>query len=248
MQCAKPRMTPEPLSIASRFCGPSSSGNGGYVCGRLAAHLPGTVSVRLQAPPPLDTGLQVAVAGSAARLLQGAEVIAEAKTAVLDLMPPACPSAAEAQAASRAYPGFKHHPFPQCFVCGPQRAAGDGLRIFTGPVASRAMVACIWVPDTSLTKDDERVPEEFLWAALDCPGAFAVMPVPAGRALVLGEFCVRIDQHIAVGEECIVIGWPLQIEGRKRLAGSALFTSAGTLVAVGRATWIEVPASAFGGM
>ncbi len=241
-------MTAEPLVISSRFCGPTRSGNGGYVCGRIAAHLPGTVAVRLQAPPPLDTGLQIAVSGAAARLLHGDQVIAEARTAALDLSPPACPTVAEAQEASRAYPGFRHHAFPHCFVCGPQRAQGDGLRIFAGPVASRDMVACTWVPDASLANGGDRVQDEYLWAALDCPGAFAVMPVPAGRALVLGELCVRIDDRIAAGEPCIVIGWPLQINGRKRIAGSALFSSAGTLVAVGRATWIEVPASAFGGV
>lgn len=241
-------MAPEPLIIASRFCGPSGSGNGGYVCGRIAAHLPGTVSVRLQAPPPLDTGLQVELLPAAARLLNGSKVIAEARVVELDLIPPACPSVAEAQQASASYAGFEHHAFPHCFVCGPQRTQGDGLRIFAGPVASRDMVACTWVPDASLANGSDRVQDEYLWAALDCPGAFAVMPVPAGRALVLGELSVRIDERIAVGEPCIVIGWPLQIDGRKRIAGSALFSRAGTLVAVGRATWIEVPASAFGGL
>ena len=38
----------------------------------------------------------------------------------------------EAVAASATYPGFSAHPFPTCFVCGPERAEGDGLRLFPG--------------------------------------------------------------------------------------------------------------------
>src|ERR1700721_3141208 len=43
------------LTIPSRFCGPPGSGNGGYVCGRIAAYLDGQVTVTLRRPPPLAT-------------------------------------------------------------------------------------------------------------------------------------------------------------------------------------------------
>lgn len=240
-------MTSEPLVISSRFCGPPKSGNGGYVCGRMAAHVPGSVAVRLKAPPPLETELQIEVLDSAVRLLHGPNVIAEAKAAALDLSPPACPSFAEAEEAAKSYLGFTSHAFPRCFVCGPQRANGDGLRIFPGPTASRSMVAATWVPDQSLGNGSKVVRAEFLWAALDCTSGFAVLPVPEGKAIVLGELCVRIDDSVTASEKCIVIGWPLQIDGRKRIAGSAVFSSSGRPVAVGRATWIEVPSSAFWG-
>jgi len=241
-------MSIESLVISGRYCGPPKSGNGGYVCGRMAAHLPGVVSVRLKAPPPLETELQMDISDTAVRLLHGTQIIAEAKTAELDLTPPACPSLAEAETASRSYIGFTRHAFPHCFVCGPQRTAGDGLRIFPGPVATQSMIGATWIPHLALGNGSGQVPTEFIWAALDCPGAFAVMPIPEGQALVLGELCVRMDAGVAVGEPCIVIAWPLQIEGRKRMAGSALYSSAGRLLAVGRATWIQVPASAFGGL
>jgi hypothetical protein len=45
----------ESLVIARRFCGPPNSGNGGYVCGRVAAHIPGSASVRLKTATPLVT-------------------------------------------------------------------------------------------------------------------------------------------------------------------------------------------------
>ncbi len=47
------------LTIAKRFHGPPASGNGGYVCGRLARFIPGPAVVRLKAPPPLERPLTV---------------------------------------------------------------------------------------------------------------------------------------------------------------------------------------------
>ena len=41
------------IVVPGRFNGPPKSGNGGYSCGILAAHLPGTCKVRLRSPPPL---------------------------------------------------------------------------------------------------------------------------------------------------------------------------------------------------
>lgn len=240
-------MMSELLIISSRFCGPPKSGNGGYVCGRVAAHVRGPASVRLKAPPPLETELKVEASESEARLMHGSAVIAEAKAAALDLAPPAAPSFAQAEEAAKSYMGFARHAFPRCFVCGPQRANGDGLRIFPGSTTSRSMVAAPWVPDPSLGNGSNKVRAEFLWAALDCTSGFAVLPVPEGKAIVLGELCARIDDSVELGEKCVVIGWPLQVDGRKRISGSAVFSSSGRPVAVGRATWIEVQASAFGG-
>lgn len=241
-------MASERLVISSRFCGPPKSGNGGYVCGRVAAHVPGSAVVRLKVPPPLETELRIEASRSEARLMQGSDVIAEAKAAALDLTPPAAPTFIEAEDAAKSYAGFTRHVFPRCFVCGPQRASGDGLRIFPGSTRSRSVVAAPWIPDPSLADDSKVVRSEFLWAALDCTSGFAVSPIPEGKAIVLGELYVRIDDSITPSERCVVVGWPLHVEGRKRIAGSAVYSSAGRPVAVGRATWIEVPASAFGGL
>ena len=43
---------------------------------------------------------------------------------------------AEAEAASTSYPGFGDHPFRTCFVCGPHRAAGEGIETVFVPVDS----------------------------------------------------------------------------------------------------------------
>ena len=84
-------MNTEYLEIPERFCGPPNSGNGGYVCGLLAKHLTGAVTVRLKAPPPLKTKLRREWTNDSARLFHDSAVIGEAKTSELLLDPPNCP-------------------------------------------------------------------------------------------------------------------------------------------------------------
>ena len=78
---------------------------------------------------------------------------------------------------------------------------------------------------------------EVVWAALDCPGAFAI-GFGAGRTSVLGRLHAHVLDVPAAEERCVVMGWPLPgSEGRKQLAGTALFGD-GRLLAVARSTWI----------
>lgn len=239
-------MHTEFFEISSRFCGPPRSGNGGYTCGRLAKRLRGSAVVRLKAPPPLKTELRIDCTGQEARLYSDATMIGEAKLALLDLQVPACPSYEAAEKAALSFVGFKTHPFPGCFVCGPNRAPADGLRIFPGSMEASTLVAAPWIPHVSLADDSGVVQSEFLWSALDCTGAFAVLPDNEAVAIVLGELTVDVTGTVAAGEPCVVVGWSLGNEGRKRGAGSALYAPGGRLVAAARAVWIEVPASTWG--
>jgi hypothetical protein len=235
--------TIDEVTIEERFHGPPRSGNGGYTCGVLAASFHRPMAVRLSAPPPLATPLRREIGPEHARLYDRETVIAEARIADLDLEVPEPPTFAEAETASLAYPGFERHPFPTCFVCGPQRAGGDGLRIFAGPVEGRDIVAAPWIPDASLADEGSgAVRREFLWAALDCPSAYALPPLEDGLAIVLGELTGEISGILAPGERCTLIGWFLGVEGRKRRSASAIFGPRGGLVAKARATWIAVPA------
>lgn len=231
----------ERFEIEERFRGPPRSGNGGYVCGRVAARLPGPVAVRLKAPPPLQTALRLESGATGAQLYAGTTLIAEARCATLDLPAPPGPSRADAGQASRSYAGFHDHAFPGCFVCGPAREPGDGLRIFPGSAGPRGLLAAPWTPDPSLADAAGRVRPEFLWSALDCPGGFAVLPPVGGVAVVLGELCAAIEGEVVAGEECVVTAWPLGVDGRKHLAGSAVYGAGGRLVARARAVWIAVP-------
>lgn len=241
-----PGVSQEPIVIERRFHGPPGSGNGGYTCGRLAAHLEGPATVRLRVPPPLETPLSVERAGDAVRLLDGEALVAEGKPWKPDLETPPPPDFAAAERASRGYAGFTHHYFPRCFVCGPQRAAGEGLRLFPGPLPDGRHFAAPWIPDATLAGDDGRVRPEFVWAALDCPGAHT-FPYPPATAVVLGELSVAIREPVRAGERCVVMGWEERRDGRKHFTGTALYGEDGVPRAAGRAIWFEVPAAEFAG-
>jgi len=233
----------EAFEIAERFCGPPKSGNGGYVCGRIAQYLQGSVTVRLKMPPPLNTLLRLESGDAQAHLFHDTTLVGEAKCAELDLSVPPCPTFEAAVQASRSYSGFTNHVFPGCFVCGPQRKPFDGLRIFPGVVNGSTVLAAPWQPDASLADEVGHVRPEFLWSVLDCTGAFALMPLPEGVAIVLGELSAELLAPLSVDEACVVLGWSLGVQGRKRHAGTAVYTADGRLIAKARAAWIEVPAS-----
>jgi hypothetical protein len=226
------------LFIAPRFRGPAASANGGYFAGLVASLASRTVSVRLLSPPPLSTELPVReLADGALQVLQGEVPVGEARPALLTLEVGAVPDYLEAVEASRRYAGFRHHRFPSCFVCGTQRARGDGLRIFAGPIPERGVVAAPWVPDASLDGGDGKVRAEFMSAALDCPGYYAV--APDDRMMLLAEFTAHVDRRVHVGESCTLIGWQIGASGRKHEAGTAVFDGKGELCGKARALWIE---------
>src|SRR6266487_5469322 len=67
-----------PLVIAPRFCGPPDSGNGGYVCGLVAARVDGLAEVTLRRPPPLATAMTVERDDDGSvRVLDGHTLVAE---------------------------------------------------------------------------------------------------------------------------------------------------------------------------
>ncbi|HZO22924.1 MAG TPA: hypothetical protein VFB37_10530 [Steroidobacteraceae bacterium] len=226
------------LRVSRRFCGPAVSANGGYFAGLVAGLVSHTLAVRLRVPPPLETELEVLEReGGIVEVRHGAELIGEGRPSTLTLEVPACPGYLLALGASRNYRGFAHHRFPACFVCGTQRERGDGLRIFAGAVPGRELVAAPWVPDNSLDRGDGKVRPEFMSAALDCPGYYAV--TPDDRSMLLGQFTTHLDRLVHIGESCTVIGWRLAAEGRKHEAGTALFDGDGELCGRAQALWIE---------
>jgi hypothetical protein len=237
------------ITIPGRFCGPPTSGNGGYSCGRLASFIDGPAEITLRAPPPLDTKLQVERAHGQVKLLHDGQEIAHGRAHPLELEVPQPPSWDEAVDAGRRYNGLRYHAYGTCFVCGPQRAPGDGLRIFCGPWRD-GLVAGTWTPDASLGPAGGLLPPEFLWAAIDCPGSWSVIgrddadaPVrEIPSTMLLGRLAGQVYRGIKVGEECTVIGWCLGIDGRKYQVGTAVHTRAGDRVAASRATWIALKA------
>jgi hypothetical protein len=232
-------MENDTVRIEARFCGPPGTANGGYLAGLLAAKLGGGgAEVTIRRPIPLDRELRLDRAGDGLDLFDGDTHLAGVRPASLAIAPPPAVSPAEAALATRAFPRFTGHPIPRCFVCGPERTSGDGLRILPGPVPGRESIyASPWTPDESLADESGTVRPEHLWAALDCIGAFAVNEPPRGLAL-LGKLAAEILNPVAAGEPLVVVGWPISRDGRKLHPGTAILGAAGDLRAIARATWI----------
>jgi hypothetical protein len=207
--------------------------------------LGGTAEVTLRRPPPLERPLTVMRNPAGLVLLDGDTTIAEARPAALELEPPPCPGLAAAADAAGHYHGLEEHAFPSCFVCGPERAPGDGLRIFAGRVAGDSLVASPWKPDAQLADQAGVVDPAFAWAALDCPGAWAWL-ADLERPLVLGRLAAVLDAPVRAGQLHVVGGWRLGREGRKHFSGTAIWRADGTVCARARATWIEVDPERFG--
>jgi hypothetical protein len=215
------------LVIDRKFRGPTGSANGGYTCGLLASFMHGPAEVTLRLPPPLERPLNVMTDG-ALELRDGDAVVAEASPADVELEVPEPISFDEAAAAALPE-GDRESVFPECFVCGWARE--DGMRIYAGPVEGRKLVAATWVPSKDV------ISSEFVWAALDCPGAYAVEFGKRGN-LVLGRLTACVEHLPHPGEQCVVMGWPLGEDGRKLYAGTAVFGEDGRVLGSARATWI----------
>ena len=221
--------------IPRRFNGPPESANGGYTCGLVAELLGGSAEVTLRKPPPLDTPLDVVAREDGVELRDdGGEVVAEGTPADLDLEAAPEPVALDiADRAAKDYAGFAHHAYSTCFTCGPDRS--DGLGIFPGPVPGLDLVASPWLPPPG------EVAPEIVWAALDCPSGWAVDDFQR-EGMLLGRLAAKRLAPVEGGQPYVVIGWPVGIDGRKRYAGSAVFTAEGELRAFSRSTWIQLRA------
>ena len=151
------------IVIASRFRGPETSGNGGYTCGVIAQELGGDeVEVTLRLPPPLDEALRLDDEGrvwddhaliAEVRRVRGRALRRRIRLRGATRSPPSCRiSTRRSRTASSAAPRA-------------QRATGCGSSPgrSRGRTSSRRRGPCATTPSAP----------EFVWAALDCPGAYA---------------------------------------------------------------------------
>ncbi|MGC4110868.1 MAG: hypothetical protein QM747_10685 [Nocardioides sp.] len=255
------------LIIPRRYCGPPSSGNGGYSAGAISAYAGAecphdharpwpTVAVSLSAPPPLDVPLTLTPAdgdaGGVVASYDGRPVLSAQCTheEVADV--PAV-DAVEARAAESTYHGLTSHPFPTCFSCGVGREPGDGLRIFPGRVDDHdghARVAATWTPDPSVSEDFHAYADEHpraglpvTWAALDCVGGWA--GDLEERLMVLARMTTRLDTLPRIGEEHVLVGMGRGSEGRKTWTSSTIYDSTGAVVGSAEHLWVAVDPAAF---
>ena len=250
------------VTIPARYCGPRVSGNGGWTSGAVARLLgcgPGEAAeVRLHLPPPLDEALAVerdddhVVLRDAAGAVVASGHRIDAVALTGDGEPPAPAPVSWVDAGAATVPwSVDDHPFPHCFVCGPARTEGDGLRIFAGRLAGdlddHPLFAARWTPDPSVAGPDGRVAPEVIWAALDCPGGQAVSVFGGEeQAVVLGTMQAAWDEAPLAGERYVLTSWPIAASGRKHTSGALLSDEHGRVLGRSRSVWITVPRSPAG--
>jgi hypothetical protein len=218
------------VTVSARFNGPPASGNGGYSCGVVAATLDGPVAVSLRRPVPLDQALAVRDEGDGkVCAFDDDQLIVEAVPAApLSAWDGGSPGIAEARAAHDRYAAPADGEFGHCFVCG--RSRHDGFDIFTGPVERADLVASPWTPPAWAADADGIVSPEFVWAALDCPGYFALHGADTTIAY-LARQQVEILAPVRAGVEYVVVGRPLERAGRRGTAATAVLDADGKVLA-----------------
>lgn len=236
--------------VSRRFNGPPTSGNGGYVAGLLSRELlrrrpgPAAVEVTLRAALPLDRSLQVLDEpdGSVA-LMDGEQLLARAAGVALELELPAAPTLEQARAAGaigrmRSARG-SGNAYLHCFGCGMEREPHEGLRIVPTAIDDEDLVASDWTPNEAFADAEGRIPAEIVWTALDCPAGFAWGRRLGGdnSGLLTGRITLAIVGEVKAAEPYVVAAWPLEREGRKLHAGTALFDAQGRPLAFSRQLW-----------
>ena len=234
------------MIIAERFRGPKDLAHGGYVCGAYSQLIDGPAEVTLRNGTPLDTEVQTRESEDGMHVMLGDTMLAMVVPTTLDIDAFGPVSVEAAQEATAGFPWYERHPSDgQCFACGPAREVGDGLRIFAGPVAGREVVAAPWTPTPAEADASGTALPEMLIATRDCTAVLGgVCFDPGGvRTSLLGRLKSEVYQLPQVGQACVNVGWYIGRDGRKLDVGSALYSSSGDLLALGRATWIELRAS-----
>ena len=246
------------LSISPQYIGPPDLGNGGYVVGLLAEALVGgdpvgrgAFEVTLRGPLPISKPLSLLAGDNdQIELADGDTLLATARKNELDLIVPE-PGAVEdvirGQAGSLSLKVGDHPTLgerlgvhPICFCCGAEREEGDGLRVFPVAVGEGGAVTAVWTPHAAFAREDGTVGAEVIAAAIDCPGAFAFLE-EGKRAGLLGRMTVEFLKPLQAGQRTRIVGWQIGEDGRKMIAGTALFDGEGDVVAKSLQVWFGYP-------
>ena len=239
----------ETVRFERRFQGFADGALGGYAAGVVAGRIGGAVEANLRSLPPLERDLDVRAADDGSLgLWDGETLVLEARASEFELEIPGPPAFEEAEAANRDL-AHDHGPhlYPDCFTCGPNRATGDGLRLFMGfPPGRDGLLASAWTPDRGLA-ETAALPEELVWAAVDCPTIWAAwltgdgaVAWPQGAFTVLARQRVEHLAPVPTGEPTIVTAWPIAQDGRKHVTGAAIQAPDGELLARAESLLINV--------
>jgi hypothetical protein len=158
-----------------RFQGFPDGALGGYAAGVAARGIDGPAEANLRSLPPMERDLELTSGDDGSvELHDGETLVLEVHPGDFELEIPETPGLNEAEAANcDPLHARGMQLYPSCFTCGPDREAGDGLRLFMGQAPGRAgMLVASWTPDERLAGGSE-LPSELIWAALDCPTVWA---------------------------------------------------------------------------
>jgi hypothetical protein len=206
----------------------------------VAAHLGrGPVEVTLRAPTPLDVPVELRAADDRATLSRGDDLLVSARRVSVRLRSPRAVTPEAARDAATRFVGWEDHAFPTCFVCGTDRAEGEGLRLFTGPVAGRpGTVAGMVTPLPGLGDAGGRVRGPGVWAMLDCPSAW--VDFGPDKVAMLGRMTAQVRGEVRAGASYVAVAELVGVEGRRMLSRSALFDVDGRCLALAATTWVRL--------
>ena len=105
-------------------------------------------------------------------------------------------------------------------------------------VEGRELVASPWTPPPWTADPAGGVLPEFVWAVLEFPTYFAAHITGELTLSVLAALCPDRGS-CGRGRGHVVIGWPMETDGRKRYAGAAVMSAEGKTLAIARALLIE---------
>jgi hypothetical protein len=238
----------ETVRFEPRFQGFDDGALGGYAAGVVASRIPGAVEANLRSLPPLERELDVKSSeDSSLELWDGETLVLEARAGEFALDLPEPVGLEKAEAANRDLAHVHGHLYQDCFTCGPNREPGDGLRLFMGyPPGRKGILASAWTPDPGVSPSPA-LPEELVWAALDCPTIWAAwladdgtVTWPEGGFTVLARQRVEQLAPVPTGEPAVVTAWPISRDGRKHVTGAAIRTPDGELLARAESLLIDV--------
>ncbi len=206
---------------------------------------PTSVSLRLQAPTPLQAPLtaraeHVQAGEHGVTVHSGDTLLGEAEVALTghELVP----QVGDLQELSDVVlPNPQpQSAFPMCWVCGAGNP--DGLHLLPGWHDDRRIVTP-WIPDDAHIGPDGYVDPVMVCAVLDCPTVWASWkPIEAAGhvAALLAGYRVTFYVDVPVGEPLRTVAIHDDMQGRKVHARSALIDEDGIVYATTSALWIGI--------
>ena len=99
-----------------------------------------------------------AVTGCSSTATSAPPAVARPSGAPIETPPPVTFGDAVAAAERMDVDAYRsEHEFPGCFVCGPDRQEGDGLRILSAPFDRPGMRVWPWIPEAGAFDDGVRI-------------------------------------------------------------------------------------------